>query len=189
MSGRNTLGFSRITGRCPAFFAALAKDTTAQVIKNKCLLKVHQNGTCAVRSYSYDSKTDDLEPLKTQQSVPFFRGGTFYTIFCEISLRWSLSSDGWKGITSLRALVWSVDDELVHVQDCTMSVFQSAWFGKKMFAAALERAKRGNCWRAQKPSVCGSDTMMTVFREIYDSRTVRMCHSGAQPQMSCFVYA
>ena len=53
--------------------------------------------------------------------------------------------------TTLYALVWTVYDELVHVQDCTVSLFQSGWFGKKSFAATIERAKpaRQDC-AAQK---------------------------------------
>ena len=59
-------------------------------------------------------------------------------------------------ITCLCALVWSADDGLVRVQDCTMSVFQSASFGNnKKKAAALERrgAKHMNLLAAQKQSV------------------------------------
>ena len=53
---------------------------------------------------------------------------------------------------------------MVHVQECIMSVFQSAWFGKKN-AAALGRAKHGNLFAAQKQSLCCSDAKMAVYGE------------------------
>ena len=51
--------------------------------------------------------------------------------------------------TTLYALVWTVHDELVHVQYCITSFFQSAWFGF-FFAATLERAKPRQDCAAQK---------------------------------------
>ena len=52
---------------------------------------------------------------------------------------------------------------LVHVQNCTTGVFHTAWFGKKGFAAALERAKHVNLSAAQKQSVCCPAAKMTVY--------------------------
>ena len=52
------------------------------------------------------------------------------------------------------------------------------------------RAKRCSCWRAQKPTVCGSDAMLIVFREIHDSTTVQMCHSpGRTCSRTCTIVA
>ena len=69
-----------------------------------------------------------------------------------------------------------------------MSVFQSAWFGNSVFAAALECAKHGKLFAAQKPSVCGSGAILTVFREVYDSRTERMCDSDTKPSLARVAY-
>ena len=75
---------------------------------------------------------------------------------------------------SLCALVWCAHDEFMHVHGCIVSIFQSAWFGqKKKIAAALECAKHGKLFGAQKASVCGSDTILTVFREMCDNRPVQ----------------
>ena len=95
--------------------------------------------------------------------------------------------------------VWSAHDEFMHVYDCIMSVCQSAWFGI-FFAAALKCAKHGltrDCdgklFAAQKPSVCGSsvldsEAIQTVFREMCDNLTVRMCDSGTKPSLTRFAY-
>ena len=40
------------------------------------------------------------------------------------------------------------------MHDCIVSLFQSAWFGVFVCAAALERAKHGNLFAEQKQSVC-----------------------------------
>ena len=55
--------------------------------QNKCLLKVRQNGTFAVRIYSDDSKTD--EPIKVLQNFPF----SDLDVFGEIIHRSGVSSD------------------------------------------------------------------------------------------------
>ena len=60
-------------------------------------------------------------------------------------------------------VVWGAADALVGVPDCTTDLFHTAWFGKKrVFAAALERAKHGNLFAAQKQSVCCPDAKMAV---------------------------
>ena len=59
---------------------------------------------------------------------------------------------------------------------------------KRVFAAAPERAKHWKLFEAQKRSVCGSDAILTVFREMCDDRTVRMCDSGSKPSLPRFAY-
>ena len=76
----------------------------------------------------------------------------------------------------------------MHVHDCIVSAFQSAWFDI-FFAASLECAKHGKLFGAQKPSVCGSGTILNVFREMCDNRAVRMCDSGAKPRLARFAYS
>jgi hypothetical protein len=73
----------------------------------------------------------------------------------------------------------------MHVHDCIVSVFRSGWFGKnkKEFllqppSAPAECAKHGIFFKAHQPSVCGSDTILTVFREMRDNRAVRVYDSG-----------
>ena len=55
-------------------------------------------------------------------------------------------------------------------------------------STALECAKHGKLAAAKKPSVCGSDAILTVFREMYDNRTVQMCDSGTKPSLVRFAY-
>ena len=62
---------------------------------------------------------------------------------------------------SLCALVWSVHDELMYVHDCIMSVSSPHGSAKKN--AALECAKHGKLFVAQKQSVCCSDAKTTVY--------------------------
>ena len=65
--------------------------------------------------------------------------------------------------TSLRALVWSANDGLVRVQDCIMSVFQSAWFGKNSFGySPRARQAREFARSEKKQSVCCLDAKMAV---------------------------
>ena len=67
---------------------------------------------------------------------------------------------------TLPALDWTVNGELVHVQDYTVSLFQSGWFGnKKFFAATLERAQPRQDCAAHKNICCCSESNkgMTVL--------------------------
>ena len=53
--------------------------------------------------------------------------------------------------TTLRALAWSVHDELVHAQDCFARLLHSAWFDKKKgFTATLSSALREGIVRERK---------------------------------------
>ena len=55
-----------------------------------------------------------------------------------------------KCFTTLHALVWSVHDNLAHVQHCITSSFLSAWFGVKECCnpqAALVRSAKNECVR------------------------------------------
>ena len=65
--------------------------------------------------------------------------------------------------TSFCALAWSADDGLLQMHDCIMSVFQSAWFGKKRFCYS-PRARQA--WEfvssAKKQSVCCSDAKIAA---------------------------
>ena len=72
-----------------------------------------------------------------------------------------------------------------------MRVFQAAWFGILFLLSPRARQARQHVRQlsaSAKPSttVCGPDAILTVFREMCDSRAVRMCHSGAQPGLYRF---
>ena len=91
---------------------------------------------------------------------------------------------------SVCALVWNADNAMMHMHSCTTGDFHTAWFGQNKIATALETslecAERRNLSAARKPSVCGtgSDAILTGFREMRDIRAVRMCDSGAKPNIS-----
>ena len=50
--------------------------------------------------------------------------------------------------------------------DATRGAFQAAWLGKRLFATAPERAKRGNSFALPKRRVRCSDAILTVCREM-----------------------
>ena len=65
--------------------------------------------------------------------------------------------------TSLRALIWNADDGMVRVQDCIMSVFQSAHCSAFVLSCtALGRANHRNLLAAQKQSMCCPNAKMMV---------------------------
>ena len=66
--------------------------------------------------------------------------------------------------TTLNALVWSVRDELVHVLDCTTSVFHSAWFGKTKLLQSSSAPCAGIV-RERKNQVCTTVSVGAPLRE------------------------
>ena len=67
--------------------------------------------------------------------------------------------------TTLYALIWTGRDDLVHVQDCAVGLFQSGWFGKKKFLLQPSGApNRGRTAQLQrKNDCCCYDIRMTVL--------------------------
>ena len=80
--------------------------------------------------------------------------------------------------TRLCALVWSAHDELMHVHDCIMSVFQSAWFGNFFITAALECAKHGELFAAQKQSACCPNAKTTVCGKCETTERIKWMNPG-----------
>ena len=70
--------------------------------------------------------------------------------------------------------VLSVHDELVYVQHCTTSVFQSAWCGRQKMCCDSQARQARNLFAAQKWRARWSDIGMTVFWLKWNSRTTLM---------------
>ena len=82
----------------------------------------------------YQAVWGNLERCK----LPIFPTWTFF--LGEISHGQGIPCEH-SSFARLCALIWSDDDGLVHEQDCAMSVFESAWFGKRKVYPAVPRAR------------------------------------------------